>query len=77
MSTRQEVLAFKGIEVNGTDEERTAEVKKLLEEYWIILEYNNIKLESNRVLQALEDPINTELIDEGRSASDCQEDDWR
>lgn len=61
----QEVLSFTGIEIEGTKEEQTAEVKRLMEEYWIILEYNNVKLESNRVLQALEDPINTELIDEG------------
>ena len=61
----QEVLVFDGINLNGTAEEQIAEVKKLLEEYWIILEYNNVKLESNRVLQALEDPINTELIEEG------------
>jgi len=61
----QIVLSFEGISINGSDEERIAEVKWLLEEYWIILEYNNVKLESNRVLQALEDPINTELIDEG------------
>jgi hypothetical protein len=60
-----EVLDFEGIEIIGTEEERLAKVKQLLEEYWIILEYNNVKLESNRVLQALEDPINTELIDEG------------
>jgi len=61
----QDVLAFSGIELEGTEEERISEVKSLLEEYWIILEYNNVKLESNRVLQALEDPINTELIEEG------------
>ena len=59
------VLAFEGIEVEGSNEERIEAVKSLLDEYWIILEYNNVKLESNRVLQALEDPINTELIDEG------------
>ena len=61
----QEVLAFDGIDIAGTEEEQITEVKHLFEEYWIILEYNNVKLESNRVLQALEDPINTELIDEG------------
>jgi len=64
-SNPQEVLAFTGIEIAGSENEQLAEVKRLLEEYWIILEYNNVKLESNRVLQALEDPINTELIDEG------------
>lgn len=61
----QEVLAFPDIAIDGTEAEQVAEVKRLLEEYWIILEYNNVKLESNRVLQALEDPINTELIGEG------------
>jgi len=61
----KEVLSFVGIALSGTEDEQLAEVKRLLEEYWIILEYNNVKLESNRVLQALEDPINTELIDEG------------
>ena len=60
----EEVLAIPGIEIIGTDEEKYSAVKKLLEDYWIILEYNNVKLESNRVLQALEDPINTELISE-------------
>lgn len=60
----QDVLTFEGIEIKGTEEEQIAEIKRLLEEYWIILEYNNVKLESNRVLQALEDPINTELIEE-------------
>lgn len=61
----KEVLAFTGIEIVGSEDEQLTEVKRLLEEYWVILEYNNVKLESNRVLQALEDPINTELIDEG------------
>lgn len=64
-SNPKEVLAFTGIKITGSEEEQLTEVKQLLEEYWIILEYNNVKLESNRVLQALEDPINTELIDEG------------
>jgi hypothetical protein len=61
----KQILSFEGIVINGTDEEQIKEAKKLLEEYWIILEYNNVKMESNRVLQGLEDPINTELIEEG------------
>lgn len=61
----QEVLAFTGLKIEGTEQEKIETVKKLLEEYWIILEYNNVKMESNRVLQALEDPINTELVVEG------------
>ena len=58
------VLNLNGINIDGTIDEQRAEVKRLLNDYWIILEYNNVKLESNRVLQALEDPINTELIAE-------------
>lgn len=57
----EKVYELQGIELAGTDEEKCAAVHKLLEDYWIILEYNNVKMESNRVLQALEDPINTEL----------------
>ncbi len=56
-----QILDFDGIDILGTEEEKINEAKKLIEEYWIILEYNNVKMESNRVLQALEDPINTEL----------------
>ena len=58
------VYEIPGIELVGSDEEKRSAVYKLLEDYWIILEYNNVKMESNRVLQALEDPINTELIAE-------------
>ena len=61
----KQILSFDGMVFVGTEEEKIAEAKKLLEEYWIILEYNNVKMESNRVLQALEDPINTELNSEG------------
>lgn len=61
----EQVLGFDGFHVDGSIQEQVQEVKKLLEDYWIILEYNNVKLESNRVLQALEDPINTELNSEG------------
>lgn len=57
----EKILLLEGINIPGTYEEQLVEAKQLLEEYWIILEYNNVKLESNRVLQALEDPINTEL----------------
>ena len=61
----QNVLSLKGIQIEGTEEERIKAVKELEEDYWIILEYNNVKMESNRVLQAIEDPINTELIADG------------
>lgn len=59
------ILEIPGMHFDGSQQEKRAAALKLLEDYWIILEYNNVKLESNRVLQALEDPINTELIAEG------------
>lgn len=59
------LLEVPGMNFTGSYEEQLKEALKLLEDYWIILEYNNVKMESNRVLQALEDPINTELISEG------------
>ena len=60
-----QVLNIPGMNIEGSEEDRIAAVLRLLEDYWIILEYNNVKMESNRVLQAIEDPINTELIAEG------------
>ena len=41
------------------------DVKKILEDYWIFLEYNNVKRDSNNVEGALETPINFELQKEG------------
>lgn len=61
----EEVLALSGFRSAGTHREQCAAVRELLNDYWMILVYNNVKLESNRVLQALEDPINTELEREG------------
>lgn len=61
----EQVLNIPGIHFEGSKEEKVASILKLLEDYWLILEYNNVKMESNRVLQALEDPINTQLISEG------------
>lgn len=60
----RQILSITGMNIDGSEEERIAAALRLLEDYWIILEYNNVKMESNRVLQALEDPINTELIAE-------------
>lgn len=63
-SNPKKIVDLPEINLLGSDEDRIAEAKQLMEDYWIILEYNNVKMESNRVLQALEDPINTELIAE-------------
>ena len=64
-SNPEQILSIQGIEFSGNKEEQIKAAIKLLEDYWIMLEYNNVKMESNRVLQALEDPINTELIADG------------
>lgn len=61
----EEIARIPGMNLEGTEEEQKEKALKLLEEYWIILEYNNVKMESNRVLQAIDSPINPELRDEG------------
>jgi len=43
------------------------EALKILEDYWIFLEYNNVKRDGNNVEGALETPINVELQSEGIS----------
>jgi len=48
-----------------------AEAFRLALDYWIMLEYNNVKVDGNNVINALDDPINTELeyCQETREAS--------
>lgn len=64
-SDPEQILSLDGIKISGNRDEQIKAAIRLLEDYWIILEYNNVKMESNRVLQAIEDPINTELIADG------------
>src|SRR5690606_34050754 len=45
-----------GIKINSDEE-----VFDILKDYWIFLEYNNVKLDSNKVINALNAPINTQL----------------
>ena len=54
------VLSIPDIGITTIDE-----AKKLLEDYWIFLEYNNVKRDGNNVEGALETPINVELNAEG------------
>lgn len=56
----QDILEIEGIDLNNIEE-----AKKILEDYWIFLEYNNVKRDSNNVEGALETPINVELAEEG------------
>ena len=55
----------KMMDIEGIDIKNEEEVYDILKDYWIFLEYNNVKLDGNRVLSALDDPINTELDAEG------------
>ena len=53
------VLAIKGLESISLEE-----AKKLVQDYWMLIEYNNVKLDSQNVIGALHNPINVELSDE-------------
>ncbi|MBF8435517.1 hypothetical protein I0Q91_00365 [Halanaerobiaceae bacterium Z-7014] len=53
------VLSIEGMELS--DEE---EAKEILDFYWMILQYNNVKSDANRVINAIDDPINVELENE-------------
>lgn len=56
----QKVLDIDGIEITSIDD-----AKKVLEDYWIFLEYNNVKRDGNNVDGALDTPINVELHKQG------------
>ncbi len=55
----------KVLEIPRVSIETLDDAKKILEDYWIFLEYNNIKRDSNNVEGALDTPINVELRKEG------------
>lgn len=54
------IIDIPGIDINSKEEAR-----KLLEDYWFLLEYNNVKQDGNKVIGALETPINVELKNQG------------
>ena len=56
----QKVLDIPDVSIKTTEE-----ALKILEDYWIFLEYNNVKRDGNNVEGALETPINVELREEG------------
>lgn len=53
------------LEIPGMTITTKEEALKILEDYWIFLEYNNVKRDGNNVEGALETPINVELRKEG------------
>jgi hypothetical protein len=56
----EKILAIEDIGIVSIEDAREA-----LKDFWIFLEYNNVKIDSNNVSNALEDPVNTELKEEG------------
>lgn len=56
----EKVLAIPGIGVTSVED-----ALEILKDYWIFLEYNNVKRDGNNVEGALETPINVELRKEG------------
>ncbi len=56
----QLILNIPDIEIKTIEE-----AKHILEDYWIFLEYNNVKRDGNNVEGALETPVNVELQKEG------------
>ena len=60
LSVPERVLAIPGMTITTKED-----ALKILEDYWIFLEYNNVKRDGNNVEGALETPINVELRKEG------------
>lgn len=60
LSEPEKVLCIPGMPITTKEE-----ALKILEDYWIFLEYNNVKRDGNNVEGALETPINVELRKEG------------
>lgn len=56
----QKVLDIPGMTIDTLED-----ALKILEDYWIFLEYNNVKRDGNNVEGALDTPINVELRKEG------------
>ena len=60
LSSPEKILNIPNIGINSIDE-----AKKVADDYWFMLEYNNVKVDGNNVLNALDDPINTQLTSDG------------
>ena len=56
----KKVLSIPGVELDSTDQ-----AYEILKDYWIFLEYNNVKLDGTNVDGAIKTPVNEELEEEG------------
>ena len=51
--------------IPGMDDIDSEQAKKVIQDYWLSIEYNNVKIDSTNVVGALNNPVNIELGDEG------------
>lgn len=51
--------------IPGLSEIDDVQIDKLIQDYWLSIEYNNVKIDSTNVVGALNNPINIELGDAG------------
>lgn len=52
------------LNIVGLEQITIEEAIKIIQDYWLCIEYNNVKLDSSNVVGALDNPINVELVDE-------------
>ena len=52
-------------EIEGLEDLTIAQCQKLVQDYWLSIEYNNVKTDSTNVVGALNNPVNIELSDDG------------
>ena len=50
--------------IHGLEDITFEEAKKIAQDYWMLIEYNNVKLDSQNIVGALNNPVNVELADE-------------
>lgn len=50
--------------IKGLENLSISEAKKIAQDYWMLIEYNNVKLDSQNIIGALNNPVNVELSDE-------------
>ena len=60
VSDPQLVTKIKGLEGISIED-----ATKIAQDYWMLIEYNNVKLDSQNIIGALNNPVNVELADEG------------
>lgn len=67
LANPQKVLDIPGIGIDNVED-----ALEILKDYWIFLEYNNVKRDGNNVEGALETPINVELKKQGITEFDTR-----